>query len=137
MNIKKPVKIIIGVLTVFAVLFPLLIAPAFVMYFMFSSGFPFNFIDSGSNLLEFEKTFFPTMMVFYPAMLCFSLVQLGLQVVYIIHAIKNKAFTDTFRILFVIGIFFLPYISMPIYFVAYLWKNQDQEATTIQPQAVQ
>ena len=56
----------------------------------------------------------------------------GLQVFYVIHEIKNMAMTDTFRILFVIGTFFFPYIGMPIYFIAYLWKDRQQEAQIVQ-----
>jgi hypothetical protein len=59
-------------------------------------------------------------------------VQLGLQIFYVIHEIKNKALTDTIRILFTIGLFFLPYIAMPIYFFAYLWKDAPQEPLVAQ-----
>ena len=131
MNVSKSVKIIIGFLTAFAVLFPFLIMPIFMMFFMFSSGFPFFDPQSAPTPHEIEKTMFPMMMVFYPIMMCFGVVQLGLQIFYIIHEIKNKALTDTFRILFVIGNFFLPYVAMPIYFFAYLWKDVPQES---QPQ---
>ena len=56
--------------------------------------------------------------------------QIGLQIFYITHEIKNKVLTDTFRILLVLGTFFLPYIAMPIYFVAYLWKDNPQEVVS-------
>ena len=128
MNINKPTKIIIGILTIFGIFFPFVIAPALMMFFVFSSGFPFFDPQSVPNPYEIQKTMFPVMMVFYPVMMCFGVVQLGLQVFYIIHEIKNKALTDTFRILFAIGTFFLPYIAMPIYFIAYLWKDNPQEA---------
>jgi len=128
MNINKPTKIIIGILTIFGIFFPFVIAPALMMFFVFSSGFPFFDPQSVPNPYEIQKTMFPMMMVFYPVMMCFGVVQLGLQVFYIIHEIKNKALTDTFRILFAIGTFFLPYIAMPIYFIAHLWKDNPQEA---------
>ncbi len=70
------------------------------------------------------------MLIFYPVMICFSLVQLGLQVFYVILEIKNKALTDTYRILFALGTFFLPYIAMPIYFIRYLWKDAPPVAQT-------
>ncbi len=130
MTISKPIKILVGVLTVFAVLFPFLIMPAFLMFLMYSSGFPFFDPQSLPSPYEFERSFMPMMMIFYPVMMCFSLVQLGLQVFYIIHEIKNKAFTDTFRILFALGTFFMPFIAMPIYFVAYLWKDSPREASS-------
>ena len=105
MSINKPVKILIGVLTVFAVIFPFVIMPAFMMYFMFSSGVPFFNPPSVPNLRDIEKTMLPMMMVYYPTMMCFSLVQFGPQIFYIIHEIKNNVLTDTFRILFAIGTF--------------------------------
>jgi hypothetical protein len=134
MKISKSVKILIGFLTAFAVLFPFVIMPALVMFFMFSVGFPFLDPNSIPSTNEVEKTMIPVMMVFYPTMMCFSFVQLGLQIFYIIHEIKNKALTDTFRILFVIGNFFLPFVAMPIYFFAYLWKDSPQESQIPQAQ---
>jgi len=131
MNISKPVKILIGVLTVFAVLFPFFIMPVFMMFFMFSSGFPFFDPQSAPNPNDIEAML-PFMFVFYPLMMCFSVVQLGLQIFYIIHEIKNKALTDTFRILFAIGTFLLPYVAMPIYFFVYLWKDNSQETQVVQ-----
>jgi hypothetical protein len=131
MNISKPVKILIGILTVFAVLFPFFIMPVFMMFFIFSSGFPFFDPKSVPNPSDIEAML-PFMFVFYPLMMCFSVVQLGLQIFYIIHEIKNKALTDTFRILFAIGTFLLPYVAMPIYFFVYLWKDNPQESQAVQ-----
>ena len=126
MNISKPIKILIGCLTVFAVLFPFLIMPAF-FFAMFSFGFPLIDPYSVSNPNDLIKNLFPIMMVFYPLVMCFTFVQLGLQIFYAIHEIKNNALNDTNRILFVIGTFFLPYIAMPIYFIICLWKDSTQE----------
>lgn len=131
MSISKPVKILIGVLTVFAVIFPFIIMPVFMMFFMSSSGFPFFDPQSVPNPNDIEAML-PFMFVFYPLMMCFSVVQLGLQIFYIIHVIKNKALTDTFRILFAIGTFLLSYVAMPIYFFVYLWKDNPQESQAVQ-----
>lgn len=132
MNISKSVKILIGFLTAFAILFPFVIMPTFVMFFVFSSGFLFFDPQSVPNPDDIQKTMFPFMLVFYPLIMCFSLVQLGLQIFYIIHEIKNKALTDTFRILFALGTFLLPFVAMPIYFFAYLWKDSPQESQPLQ-----
>lgn len=133
MNISRPIKILIGFLTACAILFPFIIMPAIMMLFIFSSGFPFFDPHSFPNPGGFQKTMFPFMMIFYPTIMCFSLVQLGLQVFYVIHEIKNKALNDTYRILFVIGTFFLSYIALPIYFFAYLWKDNPQASQAVQP----
>ena len=123
MSTSRPIKITIGILTVFSVLFPFVIAPGLMMFFVFSTGFPFLDPQSIPDPAEFQKTMFPMMMVFYPTMMCFSFLQLGLQVFYVVQAIKNKALTDAYRILFVLGTFFMPFVAMPIYFFAYLWKD--------------
>jgi hypothetical protein len=126
MNISKPVKILVGFLTAFAILFPFVIGPFFMMFFMLGSGFSFFDPQSMREPGDFYRIIFPMMMVFYPVMMCFSLVQLSLQVFYVIHEIKNRALNDTYRILFAIGTFLLPYVAMPIYFFAFLWKDQPQ-----------
>jgi len=130
MKISKPVKILIGVLTLLVVLMPFVIMPAVMMFLVFGAGFPF--LDSQAMPSPYEvEALLPVMMVFYPLMMCNTLAQLGLQVFYVIHEIKNKALTDTLRILFVLGNFFLPYVAMPIYFIAYLWKDRGQEAQIV------
>ena len=132
MNLSKPVKILVGFLTAFAILFPFIIMPIFMMFFMFSFGFLFFDPQSFTDPSDFPKIMFPMMMVFYPVVMCFSLVQLSLQVFYVIHEIKNKALNDTYRILFAIGTFLLPYVAMPIYFFAFLWKDHPQESQALQ-----
>jgi hypothetical protein len=94
---------------------------------MSNSGFPFFANPQVPfNPDKFDQTF-PTMFLFlYPAMMCFSLGQLALQVFYIVLAVKNKELTDTVRILFIIGMFFMPFIAMPIYFVVYFWNEDSQ-----------
>jgi len=128
MNISKPVKILIGCLTVLVIVVPFLLVPAFMMFFIFNPGTLFFAPDSASTPFEMERTIFPIFMIFYPLMMCDSFIQLGLQVFYLIHEIKNKALDDTYRILFAIGTFFLPYIALPIYFFVYLWKDKPQES---------
>jgi len=123
MNISKPVKILIGVLTLLVVLYPFVIMPGFMMFFMFNTGFPFIDPQNISNPSDMIQSMMPFMMVFYPLMMCLSVLQLGLQVFYIIHVIKNQALTDTIRIFFAIGTFFMPYIAMPIYYFVSIWKD--------------
>ena len=110
MNISKPVKILISVLTVFAVLFLF-----FIIFFIFSFSLAFFTHQSVPNPNDIDAIVIFTS-VLYTLML-------GLQIFYIIHEIRNKALTHTFRILFVIGTFLLPYIAMPIYLFGYLWED--------------
>jgi hypothetical protein len=131
MKISKPVKILIGILTFIAVLFPIFIMPTFMIFLMYSFGFPLFNPQSVPNLNNIEATL-PFMLVFYFLMTCSSFTQLGLQIFYVVHEIKNKALNDTFRILFTLGIFMLPYIAMPIYYFAYLWKDRTQDSQVVQ-----
>jgi hypothetical protein len=131
MKITKPVKIVIGLLTLGAVLFPFVIMPVMLILLISGAGFPF-FDPHSTRYLTDVEAILPFMLMFYMLMMCYSLVQLGLQIFYVIHEIKNKALTDTIRILFTIGLFFLPYIAMPIYFFAYLWKDAPQEPLVAQ-----
>ena len=126
MKITKPVKIVIGLLTLGAVLFPFVIMPVMMVFLMLGSGFEFFDPHFSRNLVDIEAML-PFIFMFYLVMICYSLVQLGLQIFYVIHEIKNKTLTDTIRILFTLGIFFLPHIAMPIYFFAYLWKDIPEE----------
>jgi hypothetical protein len=126
MKISKAVKILVGVLTLLVVLIPFVLMPAVMLFLMFEAGFPFLDPQDVPSPYDWEAVL-PVLMVFYPLMMCNTLAQLGLQVFYVIHEIKNKALTDTLRILFVLGNFFLPYLAMPIYFIAYVWKDRGQE----------
>lgn len=136
MNITKPIKVAIGIFTVLTIIFPFFIAPAFVMFFMFKSGFPFLNPHAPIDPGYFNETFPTLFLFFYPTMMCFTLLQLALQVFYIVLVIKNKQLTDVPRILFVLGFFFMPFIAMPIYFVVYFWKenthNGNIEAANLQ-----
>jgi hypothetical protein len=135
MSINKPTKIIIGLLTAFEILFPFLIMPGLLMLLMSGFFLPLFGAHASARLETLYRSMMPVIMVFYPTMMCFSVVQFGLQIFYIIHEIKNKALTDTFRILFVIGTFFLPHITMAIYYVAYLWRDNTPGANPSPVQA--
>ncbi len=132
MKISKPLKVIIGLFTIFVAIFPFVIGPAFVMFFMLNSGFPFFNPQSTFDPEAFGRIFPMIFMVFYPAMMCFSFLQFSLQVFYIIHVIKNRQLTDLLRVLFALGAFFMPFIAMPIYFIAYFWKDNPLDSVAQQ-----
>ena len=125
MTLSKPLKIIIGILTLFVMLFPFLI-PVFMFLWVFSFSLPLADLPANPETLEFSKIMLP-MLLYFAAMLGYAFTQLGLQIFYIIHAIKNQVASETSRILFVLGAFFLPFVAMPVYFVLYLWKDAPAE----------
>ena len=127
MNLSKPLKITIGILTLFAILFPFVIVPAFWFLSIFNLGFLGMDAPSTANSEEALKAMLP-FFGFFAVMIAYSFTHLGLQIFYIIHQIKNKVLSETNRILFVLGIFFLPYVAMPIYFILHIWKDTPAEA---------
>lgn len=127
MSISKPFKVAIGILTALSILVPFVIMPAFMMFFMFGFAFPLFDTQTPPDPAEIERFVMPMMLIFYPGMICFAFTQLGLQVFYVVHAIKNKALVEAYRILFVLGTFFFPYIAMPIYFFACVWNDAEPD----------
>ena len=125
MKLSKPVKILTGLLTVFIALYPFVIMPAFVVLFIILGGFPFE--SHAGPTPDTFNSIFPLMMVFYPLMMCYSFVQVGLQIFYIVHIVKNGRLTDTYRILFALGTFMVPYVAFPIYYFLYMLKNPIEE----------
>ena len=126
MTLSQPLKIIIGVLTVFVMLFPFFI-PVFMFGWVFSLSQPFSELPGNPEFNEMTHMMLP-MMLYLLAIMGYSFTQLGLQVFYIIHQIKNSSLLETHRILFVLGTFFLPFVAMPIYYLLHLWKDPPAEA---------
>lgn len=126
MTLSKPVKILIGALTAFGVLFPFLVMPIFFMLFMVTTGFPFLEPQSVPNPNEMDAMI-PIMLLIYPLMMCFTIVQFGLQIFYIVHIVKNRILGDTPKVLYTLGTFFMPFIAMPVYFIASLWNYEPQD----------
>jgi hypothetical protein len=127
MTINKPTKIFIGILTALEILIPFFIMPGLMMLITFGPFFSIFTSNAAPRPDMILRSIVPMMMVFYPTLMCFAILQFALQIFYIIHEIKNKALTDNYRIFFAIGTFFLPHITMPIYFIAYLWKDNPPE----------
>jgi len=126
MTLSKPLKITIGILTLFVMLFPFLI-PVFMFFWVFSFSLPLTEIQSAPDPAEVGKIMVP-MFIYFAAMMGYAFTQLGLQIFYIIHAIKSKAASETNLILFVLGTFFLPFVAMPIYYILHIWKDSPAEA---------
>jgi len=133
MHTNKPVKVFVGILTFFEVIFPFVIMPVFMMLFFVIIGVSSSNHRSIPDPTSSEMIIIP-MMLFYTGMMCFGFVQFALKIFYIVHEIKNKLLSDNFKILFVLGSFLLPYLAMPIYFFAYLWNDNLQASKPAQTQ---
>lgn len=53
-----------------------------------------------------------------------SLLELGLQIFYLIHLMQNPLLSQTHQVVLGLGIFFLPIIIMPVYFYRYIWGDR-------------
>jgi len=40
------------------------------------------------------------------------------------HIIKNTTASDTTRIVLAIGLVFMPYVAMPVYYLLHVWPEQ-------------
>jgi hypothetical protein len=63
-------------------------------------------------------------------MMFFSIFQIVLKVLYLIIVIQNKRSTDLIKILFVLGTFYFPYITMPLYYVLYFLREDAEGGST-------
>jgi WD40 repeat protein len=75
----------------------------------------FFFEDSSSVFPFFSGIFF---------LHCLTIIfYLGLTIFYIVHAIKNNGASEVVRIVLLIGIFLMPFVAMPIYYILYVWLD--------------
>ncbi len=124
MKLSRSTRIFVGVLTGIEILFPFVVMPALIMIPMFMSLSRISSPTDVPTPAQMMQTILPAMAVFYPFMMCFSSIQLGLMIFYVVHEIKNNALSENSKILFVLGTFFLPYIGMTVYFIMHLWKEK-------------
>ena len=128
MTLSNPFKVLVGVLTLIVMLFPVglfLLWGLMVSQVMRgpSSDFPLQFLD-----IVFPAAFF--------IMCLFTLIMYGLTAFYVTHAIKNQTASDVVRIVALLGVFFLPYLGMPFYYIVFIlmpkspsWAQKPQPAT--------
>jgi hypothetical protein len=127
MNIA--VKIILGLLTAFFVIFPLV---SIAVWF----GFIFSIIEQSYQTYPYVNTTSPFPIWLAPAFLlifCSSFLQLGLQGFYIVHNIVNKTGSDVIRAVLGLGMFFLPYVALPVYYFIYILPKTTPKWALNQP----
>jgi hypothetical protein len=114
MQISRGFKILIGIGTLLVAAYPLLfIAFAFVPIFMAAMA------DSQGLDPGFAAVFF----LIFPLMFLIMFAQLGLMIFYIVHIVKNREGSEVLRILCGLGVYFLPFVAMPVYFFVYIWPE--------------
>ncbi len=122
MKISQPVKIIIGLLTAWVVLTPILFVGAW-FFFVFS-------LAETQSQSQLNPTILPVFFIpFIFLIILTSLLHVALQAFYLVHIILNRTGEDVVRVLFGVGMIFLAILAMPVYyFVFILPKNPPQWA---------
>lgn len=129
MTFTKPVKILIGVLTLLIELTPILVAPLFFIFPVLMgtiSTYESELSKGAESLLALIATL--PFFIIMPLMWCYALAHFLAQIFYIIQIVKNKVVSDTPRILFILGTFFMPVIAMPLFFILHIWKDAPKTA---------
>ena len=123
MQLSRGMKIVIGVATFLVALLPFLIMAMAFLPMISMSMMDWTQIDQTGGL-PFPFSFFGSFFLIFPLMMCISFLQMGLMAFYIVHIVKNRAGSEIIRILAGVGLYFLPWFSMPAYFLIYVWPEQ-------------
>jgi len=123
MELCKRSKIALGIASLLEVAFPLLIALLYMLvFFLMPVMMAFNHRSEGAVFMFF----FIGMMIFFFVMMFFSIFQIIMKILYLIIVIRDKQSTDLIRILFVLGTFYVPYITMPLYYVLFFLREDTE-----------
>lgn len=114
MQLNKNVKILVGVGTVWIILYPLLFIA---MWFSMMAGFMF------SASTESPLSMFSAFDLIFPLHCLTAVIQFILMGFYLFHIIKNTLASDVIRVILGVGIFFMPYFATPIYYYFFIWRN--------------
>ena len=117
MNLIKPQKILIGVLTAWVVFYPLL----FILV-IFGTVFSTLWTVQSFNGEPTPVAMIPFFAIF-PLHCLTIFLQLGLSAFYLAHIIKNHTGSETVQIILGIGVFMFPFIAMPVYYYLYIWRD--------------
>lgn len=120
MKLSKPVKILIGAGTGIYALFPLF------LFFIWLLAV-FTILVTSNYQGEPSPIFFVLFSLMFPAICLVNLLHLALVSFYITHMIKNNTANETLRVLLALGLFFLPWLAMPVYLLIYILPSQPPE----------
>ncbi len=119
MKLSNFVKILIGLGTAWVTLYHL-------ASLVFSAAMLLNFqsLAQGSQESSLSTLFFSNMTYFQLLQIFTSLIQFVLTTFYLIHVVKNTTATEIIRVILGVGVFYMPYVTMPIYYYVYIWLKQ-------------
>lgn len=121
MTLSRPLRVLVGVATAVYVILPLVFAALVVLVAL---GFPL-WLTLNAQPGDAPPPVIIPLFVFGVTPLQCLLIPLafGLISFYLVHIIKNEAALETYRILLALGVVFLPFVAMPIYFLIYIWPE--------------
>jgi hypothetical protein len=122
MTISKPVKLLVGISTIWYAIYLLLTIGGFAILF----GYVFvAFLIGGESVDDLRALLLQilSLEIMLPIHFCSLLLEVGLLIFYLVHTIKNTKASDSMRIVLGLGHLFLPFIAMPIYYYLYLWRE--------------
>ncbi len=113
--VKKPskLKVLVGIGTAWSIIYPILFVAT--LFLMMPGLMMLGSTANPPSLAALSSAFFSIHLLT-------AVVYLVLIVFYLIHIIKNTLASMVARILLGVGMFFMPYIAMPIYYYLYFWR---------------
>jgi len=126
MTLSKPVKILVGIMTIWYTLYLFLTIVGIVLLF----GYVFVALLTGGEAVASLRGLLTQILSFeimLPVHFCSLFLEVGLLVFYLVHTIKNTKANDSMRIVLGLGHLFLPFVAMPIYYYLYIWRENPPE----------
>jgi len=113
---KKSTKIIIGILTIWPILYLLFFMVFFFSSFFFLQGHEDGIFLASNFMILFGLHFFTIIM------------SMGLLVFYVINIFRNDRVKSNQKTLWAVILFMGNMIAMPVYFYLFIWKEPKQES---------
>jgi hypothetical protein len=119
MKLGKPWKILLGLLTAWVTLYPFLFMVIwFGMAFSMLQG-----ITQGSEQNAPPFFLIPFFCIF-PIHLATIFLMLGMSGLYLYLVIRNHAGSEIIRTILGLGVFYIPFFAMPLYYAIYIWPER-------------
>jgi hypothetical protein len=114
MKLDRSIKILVGGGTAWILLYPLLFIA---IWFSTMAGFMFS--DSFAS----PSFMFSAFDFIFPVHCLTIIIQLVLMGFYLFHIIRNTLASDVLRVILGVGVFFMPFLAMPIYYYFFIWRD--------------
>ncbi len=115
MKLSRPIKLLVAAGTAWIILYPLLF---FALWLSMLGGF----MSPATEASPFS--IFSIFNILLPVHCLTLIVQLALMGFYLFHVIKNTLASDLVRVFSGIGVFFIPFLAMPAYYIIFILPDQ-------------